>query len=184
MRIACLVFAVLAALGVVLGAVVHFSAFMGVDPFESFPTGLVIALMLGVFVVCFPGFFLATRAKGDELRTKLPKWVVSMMLLILAYAVANFVIAACLRYKLNREGYASRRWDDGSYVLRSPARGHEIVHELSAQEYHDRVHHSDAYFARGAFGCLIVFYSWSLMMLIAKPRASADKPVEKTQQGP
>jgi hypothetical protein len=171
-----LVFAVLATAGLVLSVVVQLSTFVGVDPFESFPPALVIALMLGIFVVCFPGFFVALKAKGDELRTKLPKWVVWMMLLTLAYAVANFVIAACLTYKLNREGYPSRRWDDGSYVLRRPARGREIVRDLSAQEYHDWVHDLETYFSRGAFGCLIVFYSWSLMMLIAKPRAPADFP--------
>lgn len=172
MRIACFVLGVLAALGLVLTAVVHFSTFLGVDPFESFPRGLVVALMLGTFAVCVPALLVAKKAKGDGLFRKPPEWMVWMMLLIWAYAVANFFIAACLEYDRAGDFYPSRRWDGGAYVLRSRA-SDEVVRELSAQEYHDWVHDSDINFARGAFGCLIVFYSWSLMMLIASPPATA-----------
>ena len=170
MRTACLVFMALNLVGLVLSAVVHFWTLMGVDAFEAFPLVSGWLLPLGIFLVCFPGFFVAKKVKG-EVFSKPPKWLVWMALVILAYAFVNSGIVVCLN-KLAFEGFP-RKLDDGTYVLlRKFFRHGEVYYEVlrtsSAQEFHRYY----AFWARGVSGCLIVFYSWSLMILLASIRAT------------
>ena|SRR5437870_1561895 len=169
MRTACFALVALNLVGLVLSAVVHFSTLRGVDPFEVFPLVSGWLLPLGIFAVCFPGFFVAQKVKG-EVFSKPPKWLVWMALIILAYAFVNWSIARCLN-TLAVEGGAQKR-DDGTYVIaRHEYYGkvyYEVGRTISAEEFHRYW----ALWARGASGGLIVFYSWSLMILLASTRAT------------
>jgi hypothetical protein len=186
MRTACFVLMALNLVGLVLSAVVHFSTLMGVDPFEAFPLVSGWLLPLGIFVVSLPGFFVAKKVKG-EVFSKPPKWLVWMAMVILAYAFVNWGIVVCLN-KLAAEGAAQKR-DDGTYFVR----GHGKV-------YHGKVYHGKVYYevrtisaeefhrywalwARGVSGCLIVFYSWSLMILLASAGTTTVRLAPSNETG-
>jgi hypothetical protein len=180
MRTVCFVLLALNLVGLVLSGVVHFSTLMGVDPFEVFPFVSGWLLPLGIFAMCFPGFFVAQKVKR-EVFSKPPKWLVWMAMVILAYAFVNWGIVLCLN-KLAVEGGAQKR-DDGTYVVaRHEYHGkvyYEVVRTISAQEFHRYW----ALWARGASGWLIVFYSWSLMILLASAGTTTVRQASSNETG-
>jgi energy-coupling factor transporter transmembrane protein EcfT len=167
--------------GLVLSAVVHFSTLMGVDPFEVFPFVSSWLLPLGLFVVCFPGFFVAQKVKR-EVFSKPPKWLVWMALIILAYAFVNWTIARYLN-TLAVEGAAQKR-DDGTYFVSGHGKVYHgkvyyEVRTISAEEFHRYW----ALWARWASGWLIVFYSWSLMILLASAGTTTVRQAPSNETG-
>jgi len=167
--------------GLIFSAVVHFSTLMGVDPFEVFPLVSGWLLPLGIFLVCFPGFVVAKKVKG-EVFSKPPKWLVWMAMVILAYAFVNWGIVVCLN-KLAAEGAPQKR-DDGTYFVRGHGKVYHgkvyyEVRTISAEEFHRYW----ALWARWASGWLIVFYSWSLMILLASTRATNAPQAPSNETG-
>ena len=161
-RIACLVFAALAAAGLVLSVAVHFSTFAGVDPLDLFPP--VCLLHVGIFVVFVPAIAVGNRKKPGESRSlasqfpHAPRWMAWMTGLFFVYAFVNFAVFIFLV----REGSSTRR-EDGTYAITDHGR---TVREISAEEFHRR----QAYVARGFSGHWMLFYSASLLALVSSLR--------------
>jgi hypothetical protein len=172
-RIACLIFAVLAAAGLVLSAAVHFSTFAGVDPLDLAPW--VWLLHIGIFVVFVPAIFLANRAKAGKRESlasqfpNAPRWMAWMTGLFFAYAFVNFAVFIFLM----REGSPHQR-EDGTYALTDHGR---TVREISAEEFHRR----QGYVARGFSGHWMLFYSASLVALVSAVRTP---PGGRREEGP
>ena len=170
-RIACLIFAVLAAVGLVLSAAVHFSTFAGVDPLDLAPW--VWALHIGLFVVFVPAAALANGAKTGKAQSlasqfpHAPRWMAWMTGLFFAYAFVNFAVFIFLM----REGSPTRR-DDGTYAITN--HGHTL-REISAEEFHRR----QGYVARGFSGHWMLFYSASLLALVSRLRTPTDRRPER-----
>jgi hypothetical protein len=161
-RLACLIFAVLAAAGLVASAAVHFSTFTGVDPLDLAPC--VWVLHVGIFVVFIPAIYLANRAKTGKSQSlaaefpHAPRWMVWMTGLFFAYAFVNFAVFIFLM----REGSPHQR-EDGTYALTDHGR---TVRAISEEEFHRR----QGYLARGFSGHWMLFYSASLLALVSSLR--------------
>ncbi len=165
-RLACVIFAALAAVGLVLSAAVHSSTFAGVDPVELVPR--VWLLHLGIFLVFIPAIAVANRAKPEKSQSlasqfpHAPRWLAWMTGLFFAYALVNFAVFMFLV----REGSPTRR-EDGTYAITDHGR---TVREISAEEFHRR----QGYVARGFSGHWMLFYSASLLALVSRLRTPTD----------
>lgn len=167
MRTLSLFFCPLAALGLILSIVVHFSTFAGVDPLDRFP--LVWLLHIGIFVVFVPGIY-TTRKKPARKDRSLasefpyaPRRMAWMTGIFSAYALVNFVIFLGLMY----EGQPKQQ-DDGTYAMKNHGK---LVREINEEEFH----RYQGYVARGFSGHWMAFYSASLLMLVSSARAPATR---------
>src|SRR5437763_10832851 len=121
MRAVRLTFGTLATAGLLLSLLVHVSTFLGGDPIGVSP--LVMLLHLGIFVVCLPAFYFATREpraarhrlSRDELKHA-PRWLLGLSGFFFAYGIVNFVIFFFLQ-----PGSPHQR-PDGTYYLSSHGR--------------------------------------------------------------
>jgi hypothetical protein len=167
MRLGRHVFACLAAVGLILSALVHFSTFAGADPVEIFPP--VWLLHVGIFLVFIPAGFATEKAeKGNKSSSSFffdnaPRWMIWMAKLFFVYAFVNFAIF----FFLMREGQPTKR-QDGRYAI---TQGSELVRRIGEDEFH----HLQALEARGFSGHWLLFYSWALTILVSSIRASSAR---------
>jgi hypothetical protein len=167
MRLGPLVFACLAAVGLILSAVVHFSTFAGADPIDIFP--LVWLLHVGIFLVFIPALFASQEAQAGGqgssacIFANAPKWMVGMAMLFFVYALVNFGVFMFLM----REGQPTQR-KDGTFAVTDHG---ELVRRISEDEFH----HLQGLEARGFSGHWLLFYSWALTILVSTIRRSSAK---------
>ncbi len=163
-------FAFLAAAGLLLSIVVHFSTFLGFDPISRFP--LVWLLHIGIFVVFIPAIIAANKAPATKttssasLFPNAPRWLIVAVGVFFAYALINFVI---LMY-LMRDGSPTRR-DNGSFAITDHGR---FVRKISEQEFH----RYQAYEVRGFSGHWMAFYCISMATLVSAARGEAKQEKE------
>jgi hypothetical protein len=140
--------ALTALLGLLASFAVHVAALCGVDVQARWP--FVWVLHLGLFLVFFPFVISCRKRLGPrpslaELRAIFPHWIVVLAMVILAYAVLNFV----LFIMATQGGNPDIR--DGKHVLLNHGK---LVRELTASEYSAL----RANEVRGFSGHWLVFY--------------------------
>lgn len=156
------IFCALAALGFVASVLVHFSTFAGVDPVDEFPLAVPL-LHVGIFVVFVPAIIWSDRQKkpGQSARSVnlagAPAWLGALAAACFIYALVNFAIFAVRMH----DGRPNRQ-PDGSYAITSKGK---FVRAISEEEFH----RYQSYMARGFSGHWMLFYSFSLAMLLARP---------------
>src|SRR5437899_8980306 len=165
MRFGSLAFACLAALGLIVSAMVHFSTFVGADPIEILPQiWFLQVVMLLVFIGA--GFATKKAEAGTERLSgsfwaNAPRWMIWMSVLFFVYALINFAIFVFLMH----EGSPTKQ-EDGTYAV---TRKRELVRRINEDEFH----HLQALEARGMSGHWLLFYSWALTMLVSSIRRSS-----------
>lgn len=124
-----LVLGITALIGFILALMVHVSALLGVDMAARFHG--VWLLQAVIFFVFIPFVFITRRDFGTQpslmqISAALPRWVVAMGLIILVYAIVNFLI-----FMVGTEG-GSPTIRDGQYLLLEHGK---LIRELTASEY-------------------------------------------------
>jgi hypothetical protein len=126
-RILHLLIGTIALVGFILSLVVHISSLLGLDVAAYFYG--VWFLHLGIFAVCVP-LAIYTRMDSQpslgQVATALPRWVVTVGVVICVYAVANFII-----FIAGTEG-GSPTIRDGKYLLLEHGK---LIREITASEY-------------------------------------------------
>lgn len=158
-------FLVLAAAGLALSLAAHASTFLGVNPNRQFPATWL--LHLGIFVVFVPAviasIMMARGASKNEwwqrVKRFAPAWLQGLVGLFFAYAFFNFFFS--LLY-LNEGGVPGKK--EGDLVLHSHGK---VIRKLTPDEFEKH----EAYVVRGFSGHWMLFYSVSLMILVAWERA-------------
>ena len=149
--------------GFLLAAAAHGASVLGFDVQEHIP--FVFGLHVGIFVVWFPAVLRARTLRVD-LEACLPPWVRTVLFVLFAYALLNFV------FSLSQLGGGQPGMRDGRYVLLNKSK---LVREINAQEYHQL----RAFLLRAFSGHWLLFYGAACGFLLWRrpvPVASLEQP--------
>jgi hypothetical protein len=145
----------LAFIGLIVSALVHFSTFAGIDPQQSLP--YVWLLHIGIFVVAIPAAAvqgLLPRDPGGKFKpfAFAPKWMQQLTTAAFIYMFINFLTFAVVMHS------GSPYRENGQYLLRDHGK---VVRQITEQEYH----RYRAWEVRGFSGHWMAFYSLAMTML-------------------
>jgi len=154
-----IVFALLAALGLLISITANVSTYFGVEPMQRWP--YIWLLHLGVFVVFIPALTVQNhRGKERPFRWRdvfsgVPAWIRWMLVGLIIYAPVS-----ALPFVIFFGGGGPSKEPDGTYAMTSHGR---ILRTLTVDEYHRAIGYE--------FRCMscwwIIFYSISLAMLVS-----------------
>ena len=138
----------LALAGFVAAMSAHVASLKDIDVAARWPA--VWGLHAGIFVVFLPFIFSSKKMFGPkprlrELSALVPPWVAAMALILMIYAVCNFILF------MTSGLLGDAKFEDGRYVLMSHGR---LVRELTQDEYVK----SRAMEVRGFSGHWMLFY--------------------------
>ena len=159
---------IIAAAGLLISCVVHFSTFLGVNPLVVGPAVFILHVL--ILVVVLPVVVVHRKFKGkdlDALTRYAPSWMKKMCWVFFVYALFNFFFTGLV---LSKGGSADVV--DGRKVLSN--RG-KIIKELTEEEFQ----RYQAYDARAYSGHWMCFYSLGTAAFYSYLRgANSSKPIE------
>jgi len=174
-----ILFALLAALGLLISVAANVSTFFGVEPMHRWP--YLWLLHLGIFVVFIPAISVQVQNGnkkpfqwGDVVGI-LPAWMRWMLVLTVIYAPVS-----ALAFAIVCGGGGPSKEPDGTYAMSSHGR---ILRTLTADEFH----RASGYEFRFMSSWWIMFYSISLVLLLSalKRQKALANPLNTTvQSGP
>jgi hypothetical protein len=168
-----IVFILLAAVGLVLSALAHFSTFFGVDVLEICPW--IWFLHIGIFVVFIPAVVLqkSVAKQRDRKRSSsfsdiaplAPKWLAKLTTVLFIYTFINFAIFFVTTAK------AGSPEPDGKGGYRLASHG-KLIRPITANEYH--LYRGRE--VRGMSGHWMLFYCAALMTIVSAYRERKPTP--------
>jgi hypothetical protein len=174
-----IVFALLAALGLLISIAANVSTFFGVEPMHRW--SYIWLLHLGIFAVFIPAFAIQSN-RGDKMPFRwrdvfggVPAWMRWMLVGLIIYAPVS-----ALAFALVCGGGGPSQEPDGTYAMTSHGR---ILRTLTADEYH----RASGYEFRFMSSWWIMFYSVSLALLVSamnRQKAPASRQDATVQSGP
>ncbi len=173
-----IVFALLAALGLLISIAANVSTFFGVEPMHRWP--YLWLLHLGIFVVFIPAAIVQSQRRNEkpfrwrDVFGGLPAWMPWLLVPLILYAPVS-----ALAFGIVCGGGGPSKEPDGTYAMTSHGR---ILRTLTADEYH----RASGYEFRFMSSWWIMFYSIALALLISammRQKALATRQNTTVQSG-